>query len=58
MTEGGDFFLELAHVRLIHITPIFASPEGEGFPPSPMVTLKVLLSHSNNFYIKEVMKEY
>jgi hypothetical protein len=30
---------ELAYVHSVNISPYFASSEGEGFPPSPMVTL-------------------
>jgi hypothetical protein len=32
-------FPRLAHVHSIHISLVFASPEGEGLPPSPMETL-------------------
>jgi hypothetical protein len=42
MTEWSRSFPYLGHVHFVHISPIFASPEGEGFPPSPMVTLNVL----------------
>jgi hypothetical protein len=35
MTKPG-----LAHVHSVNISPYFASLEGEGFPPSPMATLK------------------
>ena len=39
MTERSGSLPYLAHVHFVHISPIFASPEGEGFSPSPMVTL-------------------
>jgi len=39
MTDWLRSFPYLAHVHFVHISPIFASPEGEGFRPSPMVTL-------------------
>jgi hypothetical protein len=35
MTRFGGLPFELAHVRFVHISPNLASPEGEGFPPSP-----------------------
>jgi hypothetical protein len=43
MTEwwGGSSYL--AHVHFVHILPIFASPEGEGFPSSPRGTLNCLI---------------
>jgi hypothetical protein len=46
MTRFGGLPFELAHVRFVHISPNFASPEGEGFPPSPMVILKAMESYS------------
>jgi hypothetical protein len=36
---------ELAHVHSVHILPYFASPEGEGFPPSPKGKLKIKLKN-------------
>ena len=39
MTKWLRSFPYLAHVHFVHISPIFASPEGEGFPPSPKETL-------------------
>jgi hypothetical protein len=37
----GCLFPYLAHVHFVYILPIFASPEGERFPPSPNGTLKM-----------------
>ena len=39
MTDWLGSSSYLAHVHFVHISPIFASPQGEGFPPSPKRTL-------------------
>jgi len=39
MTDGLGSSSYLAHVHFVHISPIFASPQGEGFSPSPKGTL-------------------
>jgi len=41
MTRASSVFPELAHVHSVHILPNFASPQGEGVPPSPMGTLMI-----------------
>jgi hypothetical protein len=43
MTERSGSLPYLAHVHFVHISPIFASPEGEGFSPSPMVALNRII---------------
>jgi hypothetical protein len=41
MTKWLLSFPYLAHVHFVHISPIFAWPEGEGFPLSPKETLNL-----------------
>jgi hypothetical protein len=40
LAKWSRSFTYLAHVHFVYISPIFALPEGEGFPPSPMLKLK------------------
>jgi cell division septation protein DedD len=47
MTKRADSLPYLAYVHFVHISPVFASPEGEGFPPSPRGTLRWLPHPSN-----------
>jgi len=35
MTVSSGLFAVMAHLHVVHISPDFALPEGEGFQPSP-----------------------
>jgi hypothetical protein len=54
MTEWTRSFPYLAHVHFVHILPIFASPEGEGFAPSPMVTLNWYPKILSDYRIRQI----
>jgi hypothetical protein len=45
MTDWLGSFPYLAYVLSVHISPISTSPEGEGFPRSPMVTLDEFIKY-------------
>jgi hypothetical protein len=40
MMEQADSLQYFAHVHFVHISLIFASPQGDGILPSPKETLK------------------